>query len=269
MLALGTVFGGAGLRRRDVLDLRRRGSPRELGGSESSVCPPGVKSGATQGPAGTTDYFAGRRLRCLDRFYSDRGRRWQPGGHRPGARHWHVHYFRAAGSTHLLRTRLEFWAWSSLAIAISGPRRNSTVSTTRVPAGGVNPLNWVSPKSSLPNTDLEFYGINSSSQLVGYFTSNTTDPSKAYPYFEDGNYLEHALFTTPGGAVIDLNDMIPANSGWTLLTATGINDQAQIVGYGINPSGALQAYELTPSTVPEPTTLAIFAVMGCACGYRI
>ena len=137
------------------------------------------------------------------------------------------------------------------------------------PAGGVNLLNWVSPKSSLPNTDLEFYGINSSSQLVGYFTSNTTDSSKAYPYFEDGNYLEHALFTTPGGAVIDLNDMISANSGWTLLTATGINDQAQIVGYGINPSGALQAYELTPSTVPEPTTLAIFAVMGCACGYRI
>ena len=74
---------------------------------------------------------------------------------------------------------------------------------------------------------------------------------------------------TPTGPIIDLNDLIPANSGWTLLTATGINDDGQIVGYGINPSGMLQGYELTPSSVPEPSTLAIFAVVGSACGYHV
>jgi len=38
----------------------------------------------------------------------------------------------------------------------------------------------------------------------------------------------------------DLNDLIPAGSGWELVTAFGINDAGQIAGTGvINASGTL------------------------------
>ena len=36
---------------------------------------------------------------------------------------------------------------------------------------------------------------------------------------------------------LDLNSLLPPNSGWTLTSATGINDAGQIVGYGLNPAG--------------------------------
>jgi len=34
------------------------------------------------------------------------------------------------------------------------------------------------------------------------------------------------------GVMTDLNDLLPANSGWTLQRATGINDREEIVGFG-------------------------------------
>jgi probable HAF family extracellular repeat protein len=56
----------------------------------------------------------------------------------------------------------------------------------------------------------------------------------------------------------DLNDLIPAGSGWLLLGASGINDLGQITGGGtIN--GQTHAFLLTP--VPEPSALAL---AGCA-----
>jgi probable HAF family extracellular repeat protein len=58
----------------------------------------------------------------------------------------------------------------------------------------------------------------------------------------------------------DLNDLIPAGSGWLLLGASGINDLGQITGGGtIN--GQAHAFLLTPVGVPEPSALAL---AGCA-----
>ena len=52
----------------------------------------------------------------------------------------------------------------------------------------------------------------------------------------------------------DLNDLIPAGSGWLLTNAQGINDSGLITGYGeIN--GQTHAFRLTP--LPEPTSLAL------------
>ena len=45
---------------------------------------------------------------------------------------------------------------------------------------------------------------------------------------------------------MDLNSLIATNSGWTLQSANAINDNGQIVGYGINPSGQMDAFLLTP-----------------------
>ncbi len=43
-----------------------------------------------------------------------------------------------------------------------------------------------------------------------------------------------------------LKDLIPPDSGWTLVSASGINDRGQIVGYGLNPAGKTRAFLLTP-----------------------
>lgn len=44
----------------------------------------------------------------------------------------------------------------------------------------------------------------------------------------------------------DLNTLIPEGSGWSLGTATAINNAGQIAGVGINPNGEMHAYLLTP-----------------------
>jgi probable HAF family extracellular repeat protein len=43
----------------------------------------------------------------------------------------------------------------------------------------------------------------------------------------------------------DLNSLLPANSGWELTAAYGINDRGQIVGKG-KKDGQTKAYLLTP-----------------------
>jgi len=61
------------------------------------------------------------------------------------------------------------------------------------------------------------------------------------------------------GAIVDLNNLLAAESGWTLQGVSDINDNGQICGYGINPSGQHDAVLLTPT--PEPST---FALLGAA-----
>jgi probable HAF family extracellular repeat protein len=81
-------------------------------------------------------------------------------------------------------------------------------------------------------------------------------------YFLDGNNgLSHA-FLYSNGHMIDLNTLLPTNSGWELQSATGINDAGLIVGYGINPAGETHAFLLHPpaSVVPEPGAAALLLV---------
>ncbi len=51
--------------------------------------------------------------------------------------------------------------------------------------------------------------------------------------------------------LIDLTSLLPANSGWVLLGATGINDTGQISGWGTY-NGQAMGFVLNP--VPEPAT---------------
>lgn len=60
--------------------------------------------------------------------------------------------------------------------------------------------------------------INNSDVVVGAFG----------PFFD----ADHAFVWSEQYGFRDLNDLIPANSGWTLQVATGINDRGEIVGYG-------------------------------------
>ncbi len=55
----------------------------------------------------------------------------------------------------------------------------------------------------------------------------------------------HAFVWSPFTGMLDLNNLIPANSGWVLELATAINDQGQVVGLGTL-NGQAEAFLLTP-----------------------
>jgi probable HAF family extracellular repeat protein len=80
----------------------------------------------------------------------------------------------------------------------------------------------------------EAEGINASGQVVG-FSKVAGDP-----------WLPQHAFVYLGGKMYDLNDLIPAGSGWELFSANGINDAGQIVGQGTHNFG-YRAFLLTPN----------------------
>ena len=95
---------------------------------------------------------------------------------------------------------------------------------------------------TLPGYDFsEAWCINDSNQIVGYA-------------YNDFLYPRACLFDpTGGGDNIDLNTLIDPSLSWTLQRAYSVNSDGWIVGVGINPSGEVHAYLLTP----EPTKPAL------------
>jgi probable HAF family extracellular repeat protein len=96
------------------------------------------------------------------------------------------------------------------------------------------------------------FGINDSGQVVGVagsaFGITFTSPGMA-------DSADHA-FIYSNGLMTDLNSLI--SPGWTLEEATAINNAGDIVGVGVNPQGASDAFLLTP--VPEPSTLVLLTI---------
>jgi probable HAF family extracellular repeat protein len=127
------------------------------------------------------------------------------------------------------------------------------------------------------------FGINDSSQVVGYsyLAGNSVIHAFLYdatatPAMQDlgtfGGSFSHALginasgqvvgdaytadnipraFVYDGTAMLDLNGQIPPASGWNLHTAQAINDNGQIVGWGLI-NARIHAFLLTPIPVPGP-----------------
>jgi probable HAF family extracellular repeat protein len=83
---------------------------------------------------------------------------------------------------------------------------------------------------------MESFGmaINDWGQVVGYSFTTSDDT------------IEHA-FLFSGVVMYDLDNSIPADSGWDLEVAYGINDAGQIVGIGAH-SGQLRPFLLTPAS---------------------
>lgn len=119
--------------------------------------------------------------------------------------------------------------------------------------------------------------INNKSQVVGYSNvdsiywhaflwqngtiSDLGTGSQKYSMAADindsglvvGNYgfMYHACMWKDG-MLIDLNSLLPANSGWTLVSADGVNNLGQIVGKGIY-NGQYSGFLFAP--VPEPSSI--------------
>src|SRR5262249_3242041 len=59
-------------------------------------------------------------------------------------------------------------------------------------------------------------------------------------------------FLHRNGVMVDLNDLIPAGSGWELIDAYSINDRGDIVGYGFRDGGFVaHAFRLSPRTAAQ------------------
>ena len=93
--------------------------------------------------------------------------------------------------------------------------------------------------------------INDTGTVVGY--SQFTDAS--------GNYNTDG-FVYVNGALQDLNSSLVAGAAdpfSSLSYALGIDNAGQIVGYGTLADGEYRGFVLTPTGVPEPTTLSALA----------
>jgi probable HAF family extracellular repeat protein len=75
------------------------------------------------------------------------------------------------------------------------------------------------------------FGVNDSEVVVGYGNIANNAP--------------RAMIWTSSHGMRDLNSLLPANSGWTLINASAINSVGQITGYG-NHKGRNHAFVLTP-----------------------
>jgi probable HAF family extracellular repeat protein len=80
-------------------------------------------------------------------------------------------------------------------------------------------------------------GINEAGQIVG---DSATATGRTHAFLWVNNSLGDM-----GGTMHDLNDLIPADSGWELLSAAAINNRGEIVGSGIH-DGQRHAFLLRP-----------------------
>jgi probable HAF family extracellular repeat protein len=90
--------------------------------------------------------------------------------------------------------------------------------------------------------------INDDGYAVGYVARLYNSPTS------DGR----AVMWNPDGTMVDLNDFLPAGSGWVFQSAEGINERGDITGYG-SFGGGTRAWLL--QSVPEPGS-ALLLTMG-------
>lgn len=98
---------------------------------------------------------------------------------------------------------------------------------------------------------------NDQGQVVGFASQFSNFPS-----------FGGTAFLWEDSILYNLNDLIGAGSGWTLYAAEGINNNGDIVGYGLV-NGQQHAFMLTPvaAQVAEPQSLALLSLGALAAGW--
>ena len=88
--------------------------------------------------------------------------------------------------------------------------------------------------------------INNHGQIVGYAL--------------DASLAPRAFLSEPGRPLVDLNTLLPAGSGWVLVSANAINDAGQIAGEGLL-DGEPRAFLLTPPETRDTTPPVVSSVV--------
>ncbi len=195
-----------------------------------------------------------------------------------------------------------------------GPVRPTAISGTGIVVGttwdGNGFVYQGGQVASIPGNQANGLGVNDAGQVVGQYLVTTDSKSVEHAFlYQNGQFqdlgtlggfrswaaainsqgqivgtsdvvpnsfgLGHA-FLDQNGTMIDLNTPVAATSGWTLQSATAINDKGQILGYGISPRGEEATFLLTPTSepppiapqVPEPSMLAFFVVTAAVMAVR-
>lgn len=100
-------------------------------------------------------------------------------------------------------------------------------------------INTITDLGTIGGSNSHAFGINDAGTVVGYSKTK--------------NHLNNHAFVWRDGIMKDINDLLPANSGWELISALDINNNGQIVGFG-KFNGRDKAFLLTPVTVSNQVT---------------
>jgi probable HAF family extracellular repeat protein len=158
-----------------------------------------------------------------------------------------------------------------------------TLGGTYIAATAINNAGRVAGRSTILGNDSVSHAfrtrpnlpINPATDDLGGLSNHLTEP---YDINEVGDVvgwsqlasLNFHAFISYGdsNAMYDLNNLIPAGSGWELIGASAINEQGVIVGWGnFNGGDTDHAFMLTP--LPEPAGgIALVLIGGMAWGRR-
>ncbi len=129
---------------------------------------------------------------------------------------------------------------SGVTMPIALNNAGQVLATSMAPGGSMHAVLW-SNGHMTDLGDMSAFGataMNSAGTIVG-----TSGDSRAMMY--------------QNGVQTDLNTLISHDLGYTLVSATGINDLGQIVGQARNSHGDLVGYLLTPDGVTSPANTVI------------
>jgi probable HAF family extracellular repeat protein len=111
----------------------------------------------------------------------------------------------------------------------------TVVGLSNTSSGSTHAVLWqkrqIKDLGTLDGNDTQATDINNRGTVVGYSFNSYDAPIHA--------------FVWRNGTMRDLNSLLPANAGWEVTAAYGINDRGQIVGKG-KKDGQTKAYLLTP-----------------------
>ncbi len=110
-------------------------------------------------------------------------------------------------------------------------------------------------------------------KLVGFDTSTAFDVNSdglivGVSTLFGANGREDRAVAWVNGEIFDLSSALSESSGWTrLLSATGVNEHGDIVGYGLTDTGDVRGFVLT-GFVPAPGTIGLLGLGGFAAARR-
>ena len=137
----------------------------------------------------------------------------------------------------------------------------------------INESGTVVGQASKPEADISHAFMNTNSAMIDLGTLGGTQSSanaiNSFGTIVGDSTLADGTsrgFLYPGGIMTDLNTFLPANSGWNLTGAFGINDAGSIVGTGMFNN---QSRSFLLTAVPEPSVLWMAGIAVSVFGLRL